>query len=277
MGVGAIVGAGLRLWSRNWLPWFLVTLVMTGVVSVMIAAADPWTGVYGLEYWVGEEPIPRPDPTALAVILTLVMAFFLGPWEIVILTRASLRASFSQPPIGRALIGATIRGVHSIVWIFFLLAICLVPLGFFLAIVTVRSSEAAGGILVLVLLALLLWAGPRLATLGHVFVGEDARGTRAISGAWRLSRGAWGTSLGTVLLFFLIAIAISFVPSLLVGMAFPDPVIEHAIPRAAIQALLSAVTTPMGTAVLAALYLELRARQGMLDQHDLRTKLARFD
>jgi hypothetical protein len=277
MGVGAIVGASLRLWSKNWLPWFLVTLAMTGVVSVIIAAADPWTGIYGFEYWIGEEPIPRPDPTALAVILTLVVAFFLGPWEIVILTRASLRASFSHPPVGRALIGASIRGVHSIVWILFLLAICLVPLGFLLFAIATGDREAAAGILIAVVLALLLWVGPRLAALFHVFVGEDARGTRAISGAWRLSRGAWGTALGTVLLFFLVAIAISFVPSLLVGLAFPDPVIEHAIPRAATQALLSAVTTPMSTAVLAALYLELRARKGILDQQDLRTKLARFD
>jgi hypothetical protein len=277
MGVGAIVGAGLRLWSKNWLPWFLVTLAMTGVVSVMIAAADPWTGIYGFEYWIGDEPIPRPDPTALAVVLTLVMALFLGPWEIVILTRASLRASFSQPPVGRALIGATIRGVHSIVWIFLLLAICLVPLGFLLAVAAEAGSEAATGVLLLIPIVLLLFVFPRLATLAHVFVGEYARGTRAITGAWRLSRGAWGTSLGTVLLLFLVAIAISFVPSLLVGLAFPDPVIEHAIPRAATQALISAVTTPMGTAVLAALYLELRARKGILDQQDLRTKVARFD
>jgi hypothetical protein len=127
------------------------------------------------------------------------------------------------------------------------------------------------------LLALLLWLGPRLATLFHVFVGEDARGTRAISGAWRHSRGAWGTSIGTLLLLLLIAIAISIVPSIVVGEAFSGPVVEDAVLRALVQALVSAVTTPIGTAVIAALYLELRARQGNLDQQDLRGKLARFD
>ena len=110
-----------------------------------------------------------------------------------------------------------------------------------------------------------------------MFVGEDARGTRAIAGAWRLSRGAWGTSLGTLFLLLLVAIAIILVPSLLVGLAFPHPVIGDAIPRAVTQALMNAVTTPMSTAVIAALYLELRARKTVLDQQALQANLARFD
>lgn len=83
--------------------------------------------------------------------------------------------------------------------------------------------------------------------------------------------------MGTLLLFLLVGIAISIVPSIIVGQAFTSPVIEDAIPRAAVQALLNAVITPMGTAIIAVLYLELRARKGALDQQDLRAKLARFD
>lgn len=278
MGAAAIVGAGLRIWAKNWFAWFLVTLAMTGVVAVIIAWVDPWAGTFGVQYWVGEPPFYRPDPTPLAVILTLVLALFLGPWEIVVLTRSALRATFSEPPAGRALIGRTIRGVHSILWIFVLLGIYLIPIVLLLfAVAAALRSDGAGGIIAFIPLALLLWAGPRLATLTHVFVGEDARGTRAITGAWRLSRGAWGTSLGTLLLFLLVAIAITIVPSIIVGEAFPDPVIGDAIPRAVIQALLNAITTPMSTAVVAALYLELRARKSVLDQQALRATLARFD
>jgi hypothetical protein len=278
MRAAAIVGAGLRIWTKNWFQWFLVTLSMTGVIAVIIAAVDPWTGTFGVQYWFGEGPFYRPDPTPLAVILSLVLAFFLGPWEIVVLTRSALRATFSEPPTGRALIGRTIRGVHSILWIFVLLGICLIPIFLFLyAIAGAVGSEAAAGIITFIPLAVLLWAGPRLATLTHVFVGEDARGTRAIAGAWRLSRGGWGTSLGTLLLFILIGIAISIVPSIIVGQAFPSPVIADAIPRAVIQALLNAVITPMSTAVIAALYLELHARKATLDQQALRANLARFD
>ena len=276
--MAAIVGAGVRIWTKNWFPWFLVSVAMTGVIAVIIAAVDPWTGTFGVQFWFGEQPFSRPDPTPLAVILSLVMGLFLGPWEIVVLTRSALRATFSEPPTGRALIGRTIRGVHSILWIFVLLGICLIPVVLLLyAIAAAVGSEVAAGIIAFVPLAVLLWAGPRLATLTHVFVGEDARGTRAIAGAWRLSRGAWGTSLGTLLLFILIGIVISIGPSFIVGQAFSSPVIGDAIPRAVIQALLNAVITPMSTAVIAALYLELHARKGTLDQQALRANLARFD
>ena len=53
---------------------------------------------------------------------------------------------------------------------------------------------------------------PRLATFVNVFVGEDARGSKAIAGAWRLSRGAWATSAGTIVLSFLIALAVTILP-----------------------------------------------------------------
>jgi len=276
MGAAATVGAGLRIWAKNWFAWFLVTLAMTGVVAVIIAWVDPWTGTFGVQYWVGEPPFSRPDPTPLAVILTLVLALFLGPWEIVVLTRSALRATFSEPPAGRAIIGGTIRGAHSILWIFVLLGIFLIPVVLLLVGIA-RATGSTPGIVAFIPIALLLWAGPRLATLTHVFVGEDARGTRAIAGAWRLSRGAWGTSLGTLLLLLLVAIALSIVPSIIVGEAFPSPVIGDAIPRAVIQALLNAITTPMSAAVVAALYLELRARKGVLDQQALQANLARFD
>lgn len=83
--------------------------------------------------------------------------------------------------------------------------------------------------------------------------------------------------MGTLFLLLLVAIAIILVPSIIVGEAFPSPVVGDAIPRAVIQALLNAITTPMSTAVIAALYLELRARKSVLDQQALQANLARFD
>ena len=84
MGATRIVGAGLRLWSENWVPWFVVTLALTGVIAVVTAAVDPWSAVDGTTIWIGERPTYRPDPNALAVVLTLVSVFFLGPWELLI-------------------------------------------------------------------------------------------------------------------------------------------------------------------------------------------------
>lgn len=279
MGAAAIVGAGIRMWTKNWFPWFLVTLAMTAVISVIIAAVDPWTGTYGAEHWFGGRPFSRPDPNALAVVFTLVLSLFFTPWLVVVLTRSALLATFTDPPTGRAMIGNTIRGVHSVVWIIVLLGLFGIPVVLILVGIAaaVHSWTGATALLLLIPLALVLVLVPRIATCTHIFVGEDLRGTRAIVGAWRLSKGAWGTSAGTLLLFLLIGIAASIIPGIVVGGAFSDPVVGDSIARAVIQALLTAVTTPMSTAVIAALYLELRARKGTLDQQALRTNLARFD
>lgn len=87
MGATGIVGAGIALWAENWVRWFVVTLALTGVMDVLIASVDPWSAVDGVTIWIGEPPSYRPDPSVLAVVLTLVSVFFLGPWELVILTR----------------------------------------------------------------------------------------------------------------------------------------------------------------------------------------------
>ena len=278
MGATRIVGAGLRLWAESWFPWLLVSLVMTGSIAVLTAMVDPWSATYGVAWWFGDPPMPRRDPNGLAVLLGLVGTFLLGPWEFLILTRASLRSTFTEPLRGSALIGGTIRGIHSVLWIFILLALLAVPLFFavFGIVYAARDADAAG-VLLFIPLALFLYFGPRLATLANVFVGQDARGTRAIGGAWRLSSGAWPTSAGVVVLAVLIAIALSLLPGALIEALVSGPNRGDAIARAIIQSVLNGVLTPMTTAIVAVLYLELMERKGVLDQEVLRANLARFD
>jgi hypothetical protein len=163
---------------------------------------------------------------------------------------------------------------------FIVVAIPIVIVFAILAAVTPSDAEAAAvGIFVagISFLALFLWIAPRLAILVQVFVGEDERGTQAIGEAWRRSRGAWAPALGVVVLSILIALGISLVPSLIAAGAFPLPTVEHAVPRAILYALTSALTTPIGVAITSALYLELSARKGVLDQASLRRRLSRFD
>jgi hypothetical protein len=44
-----------------------------------------------------------------------------------------------------------------------------------------------------------------------------------------------------------------------------------------VQSLVGVIVGPLTTAITAALYLELRARKGLLDQGFLRAKLVRFE
>jgi hypothetical protein len=53
--------------------------------------------------------------------------------------------------------------------------------------------------------------------------------------------------------------------------------VGDAVARTIMQSLLNAVVTPIGTAIVTVLYLELHARAGSLDQASLRRHLARFD
>ena len=281
MGAIAIVGAGLKLWSEHWVRWGLMTLVFSGIASVVVAALDPWAATYSASW--SDRPPGLPEANPLAGVISLVGALFLGPWLSVILGKASLEASLGEAR-GRSLVGRTIRGVHSVLWIVVLLVLCAlvlaIPLGVF--VFSTRNGdpaaqEAAVVVFVLLFFALLLWIAPRLLILLHVFVGEDRRGTKAIAETWRRSRGAWGTALGVLVLNVLIAIGISLIPGVVAEAAFPLPIVEDAVPRAILYALVSAIVTPIGVAVTAALYLELSARKGVLDQASLRRNLPRFD
>lgn len=278
MGATRIVGAGLRLWIESWPAWAVVTLLLTGVIAILVAIADPWSTTYGYDAWFDDPAFGRSDPSGVAVVLGLVNTFFLGPWLYVILSRAALHATVEAPLRGSALFGGTIRGVHSLVWIFVLLILLAIPIGILIvAIAFAARDSGAVGVLFLIPLALFLYLVPRLATLPDVFVGDDARGSRAIGATWSLSRGAWPTAAGAIGLLILITIAISLVPGILAGTMFPDPVVGDALGRAIVGSLLNAVLTPIGVAIGAVLYLELKARKGALDQTSLREKLARFD
>jgi hypothetical protein len=272
MRATAIVGAGVKLWSEHWLRWGLLTLLFTGIASVAAAALDPWASTYGASW--GDRPPYVPEGNLLAGIVSLIGALFLGPWLSVILAKASLEATIIEAE-RRSLVGRTIRGVHSVLWILILLVLCglVLAIPFGILVATTRNGdpdarEGAVAIFILVFFALLLWIAPRLLILLHVFVGEDRRGTKAIGETWRRSRGAWGTALGVLVLNLLIAIGITLIPGI---------VAEDAVPRAILYALVSAIVTPIGVAIGAALYLELSARKGTLDQRALRRTLARFD
>jgi hypothetical protein len=279
----AIVAAGVKLWAESWLRWGLLTLLFSGAASVLIAAIDPLTATYGAGYWMGDRPVSLHDPDPLAGLVSLVASLFLAPWLYVILTRSSLRSSFDDA--GRSpLIGRTLRGVPSVLWIVFLLLLCVLALVVPVAIIanslgggTAEAQQAVAIVLVLAVVALAVWIVPRLAILFHVFVGEDERGTHAIRATWRRSKGAWGTAVGVLLLNLLIAVGIALIPGVIADSAFSLATVEDAVPRAIVYALVSALITPLGVTIGAALYLELSARKGELSQASLRRNLARFD
>jgi hypothetical protein len=281
MNAPAVVGAGMRLWSENWLRWGLITLMFAGTLSVALAALDP------------QPALPtQPSPTAVGMdatevsglLLTFVAGLLLGPWLYVILARASLLATFA--PDRGGLIARTIRGVPSLLWIFVILfaaamaaviPIAVVGAAIFAPIPTEEERAVLVLLIAVVLLIVLLWLVPRLILVVHAYVAEDRRGTKAIAEAWRRTRKVWWMVLGAIVLNILIGFAVSLIPTSIANTAFPDATVAHAVPRAVIQALTNALVTPIGVAITSALYLELSARKGVLSQETLARNLSRFD
>jgi hypothetical protein len=275
------VGAGIRLWKERWLPWGLVTLVLAGVASVVLAIADPQPAIYDRTAWQDD---PRDAVEGAVVVVGTLVGLVLGPWLYVILARGSLRATFEAD--GYGVIARTIRGVPSVLWIFVILfagfiaaSIPILMVG--AAILAPVATEEEQAVFVLIAIAaflvLFLWIVPRLILVVHTYVAEDRRGTRAIAEAWRHTRGAWWMTLGVLTLTLLVGLAISVIPTTIANTAFPDGTVAHALPRSVILALTNAVVTPISVAITTALYVELSARKGVLSQDALARNLARFD
>ena len=285
MKAPAVVGAGIRLWAGHWLRWGLLTLLFAGVLSVVTAALDPRpAGIESNDVWVVDGTVQSNPVEPAAVIVGLIAALLLGPWLYVILTRESLLVTFAETPPDP--VARTIRGVHSVLWIFLILLAAFVAAVIPIVLIVAATaspfpSEGEQALAILVsfaaLLVLFLWLVPRLILVIHVFVAEDRRGTKAIAEAWRRTRGAWWMTLGAFVLNLLIAFAISLVPASLASAFFPDPTVAHAVPRAVVLALTNAVVAPIGFAITSALYLELSARKGLLSQEQLARNLARFE
>jgi hypothetical protein len=283
MTAPAVVAAGMRLWAERWLPWGLLTLLFSGVVSVLLAAVDPQPALTNPAAW----PVPseaEPGTTATAILLSSVATLLLGPWLYVILARASLLVAIEGAP--NAGVDRTIRGVPSVLWLFVLLVLGLVAALIPVAVVgavaaSPMPSDAADAIVVAGAIAFvllgLLWLLPRLVVLIHVFVAEDRRGRHAIAETWRRTKGAWWMSLGVVVLNLLIGMGFGIVPTSIANNVFPLATMSDAVPRAVILALTNALVTPIGLAITAALYLELSARKGLLSQATVRRNLSRFD
>ena len=66
-------------------------------------------------------------------------------------------------------------------------------------------------------------------------------------------------------------------PAALTAEVFPLVTRGDALARAIAQSVLNGILTPMTSAIVAVLYLELMARRGLLEQEVLRARLARFD
>lgn len=245
MGIGELIDAAVRLYRLEW-------KVLIGIVAFIVI---PMTFI---QVWITQlslgpldtSTVPTSEDMGQFVVVTLVLLaiqfLIVQPFLVAAIARAAADVYLGEP----VTIGGTYRyalsRLLSILWVT-ILGLLLTLLGFVLLIIP--------GIIALV----------RLAFATAALVVEGQRGTKAIGRSWRLTKGHFWRTLGTLLLAGIITAvvaAILTIPGELVVLALGP----NAWPISAlVSALATVLTTPFGMLVVVLLYFDLRIRKEGFD------------
>lgn len=253
MGIGELIDAAVRLYRLEW-------KALMGIVAFVVVP------VTFLELWTTQLVLGQSGPAtmssdALGQLVVVSLAMFAVQFLIVqpFLLAATARAAADVYLGTPVTIGGTYRyalGRLPSILLITILSTLAALLGFVLLIVP--------GIIVLV----------RLAFAPVALVVEGHRGSGALRRSWRLTKGFFWRTLGTLLLSGLIVGIVSGILSIPGEMAVqalgPDawPI------SALVTALATVLLTPFGTVVIVLLYFDLRIRKEGFDLEVMARELA---
>jgi len=148
----------------------------------------------------------------------------------------------------RESISYALRKLHSIIWVL-LLAGLGITVGFLLLIVP--------GVFIAIAWALAI----------PVLLSEDARGSKALGRSYRLVRGHWWKTFGTLIIAGIIVGLLQAALSAVVGLAVADSdsTSFEAVLATLLYLVLYLISIPFTTAVLTLIYFDLRARKEGVD------------
>jgi hypothetical protein len=280
-----IVGQGLALWRRIAVAGFLIVFLLQGLPTVLAVAIDGHvcdgfaqgfsfdvdTGSGG-GFGAGCQPGPASGLVGIAVL-------FVYPLIFVGLLRLTTGSAVdpAEPSFGRGVGHAGRRYGPALV---IGLAVVLttiglaIPLGIAIAIV----AESAPILAVVFVLAWLAWYALLIALVYEAFLLEDVRGFRPIGRSWALTRRRFLASLGSLVLYVLIALALTFA-----RVAVPQATLDDegfgAVLQSLTTAIATSITTPMFAGVITTLYLQRRTEEEgrPLSPAWVRAMLARYD
>lgn len=253
MGIGELIDAAVRVYRLEW-------KALMGIVAFVVVP------VTFLELWATQLVLGQSGPAtmssdALGQLVVLSLAMFAVQFLIVqpFLLAATARAAADVYLGTPVTIGGTYRyalGRLPSILLITILSTLAALLGFVLLIVP--------GIIVLV----------RLAFAPVALVVEGHRGSGALRRSWRLTKGFFWRTLGTLLLSGLIVGIVSGILSIPGEMAVqalgPDAWPISAI----VTALATVLLTPFGTVVIVLLYFDLRIRKEGFDLEVMARELA---
>jgi len=278
LGVVDTVEVGFSIWSRHWRQLAVLSFALSGWITVVTALVDPGptfrdvieairTGVVTSE--LGE-------PSSLSQALGLLSSFVLLPISIMATARIALGTTVGSSPSNVAAVLYGLRRLPSTWWLY--LALFLTLLGVLIPVALLALLlGAAWDPLALSAGIPLAYVGLRItAALIGAFVVDDARGFKAVARSWALTEGRWWPTAGALLLAALLSIAATIVV-LVAQLLIPGSGRVAAVVQASLAAGTNAIVGPIAYAVLAAVYLDLRARhvptlpeqvRALIEHHD---------
>lgn len=244
MGIGELIDAAVQLYRLEW----KVLMAIVAFVVVPVTFLEVWAS----QLLIGNIGPAIPSSDAFGQILALTLAFvavqflIVQPFLVAAVARAAADVYLGEPVTIGGTYRYALRRLPSILWITILTTLATL-LGFILLIIP--------GIIALV----------RLAFAPAALVVEGHRGSTALRRSWRLTKGFFWRTLGTLLLAGVIAAIVSGIISL------PGELVMQALgpdawPISALVSVLATVlVTPFGMLVVVLLYFDLRIRREGFD------------
>ncbi|HSL09784.1 MAG TPA: hypothetical protein VLA82_00515 [Actinomycetota bacterium] len=243
----------------------------------MASLVDPGPGLRELiqMYRTGLIPDDLEQPSRVSQSLGMLSGLVLEPILALATMRIVVGGSVGSVPKAPAAAFYGLRRIASTWWLFIALALTFVALAIPTLIVA-AGLGAQWSPLWGVGVVPFVYVGVRLAPVLGAFVVDDARGFAAIGRSWTLSRRRWWATAGALAISAALAIALALA-TVVLQVLIPGSGDASAFARAAVGALVGAFTGPIPYAVVAVLYLDLRARHEPTPPSAVRTMIERHD
>lgn len=256
-----VLSVGFALWRRHWRVLAVLSLLLSGSVLVVQALMDPGPTIRELVEWFRDGASnPLPPASRRAQALGTLRGLILDPILILATLRVLLGGSVGATPPARRAITYGLRRLPSTLWLFVAMGISMVGVGLGAVIVSLALAQASE-LLAVVFVPLLLYPGLRLWSAAlPALVVDDTRGFAALRQSWALTRGRWW-SIFAVLLVLGLVVAAGSLLALVASALIPWSGTPGDLTQAIVVAGFDAFTVPVGAGILAALFLDLRARR----------------
>ncbi|MGI8633015.1 MAG: hypothetical protein ACR2NA_10795 [Solirubrobacterales bacterium] len=255
LGVGEVLDAAVTVFRRNWQP--LVTTVAVVAVPIyflvfLVSLGMPDGAQTGFTINQDGTTSFNEDEIATVVGLTVVIQLLtLAAYLLAVAGcfRAVADAYLGQEADWQVSLRFAVRRALPLLWLFIVLYVAVV-VGFLLLIIP--------GIWLAVSFSVAIPA---------MLIGER-RGTQALKRSFRLVRGRWWPTAGTLIVAYLLTIVVSFIVAIplgIVGLSGADSQAVAGLANLVANVASAMITLPFFAAVITVLYVDLRVRKEGFD------------